>query len=93
MKNNPYASVVDEVPNDEEDLTTYASKINEEDDDMSISYQEKNNTVGYQETLKYMSKISTNTFRQHVDQYMKLLMLHFSKKRTFFHKLFQIDVK
>ena len=52
MKNNPYASVVDEVPNVEEDLTTYASKINEEDDDMSISYQEKKNTVGYQENLK-----------------------------------------
>ena len=30
-----------------------------------------------------MSKISTKTLRQHGDQYMKLLMFHFLKKRQF----------
>ena len=36
MKNNPYASLVAEVENDDADLTADASKTNEEDDYMKI---------------------------------------------------------
>ena len=81
------------MPNDEEDLTTYASKINEEDDDMSISYQEKKNTVGYQETLKIDVKNINKHIKTTCRPIYEVIDATFSKKRTFFHKLFQIDVK
>ena len=52
MKNNPYLSVAAEVEHSDADLTSDASKTNEEDDYIDISEKENQKNVGYQETLK-----------------------------------------
>ena len=90
MKNYPYFSVVSEVANYDVDLTADIIRTNEEDNDMNISLKEWQSTVGYQETLRIDVKISTKTIKQYGDQYMKLLMLQFLKKRTCSTRIFRL---
>ena len=88
MKKNPDASVVADVENSDAFLTADASKINEEYENMNLSEKEDQNTVVYQETLKIDVKNINKKLIKHGDQYIKLSMLHFSKKLTFSHKSF-----
>ena len=87
-ENNPYLSVVAEVENSHAYLTTDSSITNEDDDNMNIPDKEEQKTVRYQENLKIYVITLTKTLRKYGDQYMKLLMKTFSKKRTFFHNIF-----
>ena len=59
---------------------------------MIISMGEEQNTLLYQENMKVDVKNIAKK-KTYGDQYMKLLMLHFMKKRIFFHKLFFTYVK
>ena len=52
MKNNPDLLQEAEVENSDADLTGYASKINEDNDNMKISMEEDQETVKYQNALK-----------------------------------------
>ena len=61
MENDSDLSIVAEVENYDADLTTDASKTNEEDDDMNILDKEEQKTVVYQEILKiYVENIDKN---------------------------------
>ena len=87
---NPDLLQESEVANSDVDLTAYASKIIEDDNNMNISTEEEQNNVEYQEILKGYVK---NITKKYGDQYMKLLMLHLLKRRIYFHKSFKTYVK
>ena len=52
MRNNPDLLQVAEVENSDADLTSDASKINEESANIKISMKEEQKSVEYQEILK-----------------------------------------
>ena len=93
MKNNPDLLQKSEWENSDADLTANSSKINEDDYNMNISMKEERNNLKYQEILNVYVKNINQTKKQYGNQYMKLLMLHFLKKRIFSHKLFKTYVK
>ena len=71
-------------------LTVDSSKTNEESVNVNISGIEEQNLWCIKKLWKSMSKIFTKTLMQYGDQYMKLLMSHFSKKQTFFHNILDL---
>ena len=77
-----------EDANADSDVTADASKVSENYDNMIFSMKKDQKTFEYQETMRLDVKNIAKNKKTNGDQYMKLLMLRFLKKRIFFHNIF-----